>query len=90
MKSSGKVVWFTALFPYFVLLILVIRGCTLEGAYEGIQYYIGSKSDLTKLSDPSVWRKATTQIFFSLSVGMGGLGMVFEDDANLSTLFILR
>ena len=27
-----------------------------------------------QLSDPSVWRKATTQIFFSLSVGMGGLG----------------
>ena len=32
-----------------------------------------TKSDLSKLADPSVWRKATTQIFFSLSVGMGGL-----------------
>ena len=49
VKSSGKVVWFTAIFPYIVLLILVIRGCTLEGADKGIQYYIGKESDFSKV-----------------------------------------
>ncbi|XP_067853472.1 sodium- and chloride-dependent neutral and basic amino acid transporter B(0+)-like [Heptranchias perlo] len=51
IKSSGKVVYFTATFPYAVLTILLIRGVTLEGAYKGIEYYIGSQSDFSKLAD---------------------------------------
>ncbi|XP_069468962.1 sodium- and chloride-dependent neutral and basic amino acid transporter B(0+)-like [Ambystoma mexicanum] len=73
IKSSGKVVYFTAIFPYVVLLILLIRGVTLEGAYEGIQYYIGEQSDFSKLKTADVWKDAATQIFFSLSVAWGGL-----------------
>uniref|UniRef100_H2ZHW9 Transporter n=1 Tax=Ciona savignyi TaxID=51511 RepID=H2ZHW9_CIOSA len=73
IKSSGKVVYFTALFPYVVLLILLIRGATLEGAYDGVQYYIGSQSNLEKLKDANVWKAAATQIFFSLSAAWGGL-----------------
>uniref|UniRef100_H2ZHX5 Transporter n=1 Tax=Ciona savignyi TaxID=51511 RepID=H2ZHX5_CIOSA len=73
IKSSGKVVYFTALFPYAVLLILLIRGATLEGAYDGVQYYIGSQSNLEKLKDANVWKDAATQIFFSLSAAWGGL-----------------
>uniref|UniRef100_H2XLV6 Uncharacterized protein n=2 Tax=Ciona intestinalis TaxID=7719 RepID=H2XLV6_CIOIN len=65
--------YFTALFPYVVLLILLIRGATLEGAYDGVQYYIGSQSDLSKLQDAEVWKAAATQIFFSLSAAWGGL-----------------
>ncbi|XP_053329603.1 sodium- and chloride-dependent neutral and basic amino acid transporter B(0+)-like [Spea bombifrons] len=73
IKSSGKVVYFTAIFPYVVLLILLVRGATLEGAYEGISYYIGEQSDFSKLSNADVWKDAATQIFFSLSVAWGGL-----------------
>nr|CAB3266316.1 sodium- and chloride-dependent neutral and basic amino acid transporter B(0+)-like [Phallusia mammillata] len=73
VKSSGKVVYFTALFPYLVLLILLIRGATLEGAYDGVQYYIGYNSDLERLKDANVWKAAATQIFFSLSAAWGGL-----------------
>ncbi|XP_063793615.1 sodium- and chloride-dependent neutral and basic amino acid transporter B(0+)-like [Pseudophryne corroboree] len=73
IKSSGKVVYFTALFPYVVLFILLVRGATLEGARDGIEYYIGQQSDISKLSDGEVWRDAATQIFYSLSTAWGGL-----------------
>ncbi|KAG6937199.1 solute carrier family 6 member 14, partial [Chelydra serpentina] len=56
-----------------VLVILLVRGATLEGARDGIEYYIGSQSNFTKLMEAEVWKDAATQIFFSLSVAWGGL-----------------
>lgn len=40
VKSIGKVVYFTALFPYFVLTILLARGLSLEGSGDGIAFYL--------------------------------------------------
>ncbi|KAL7640387.1 UNVERIFIED_CONTAM: hypothetical protein RMT77_008660 [Armadillidium vulgare] len=71
ISTSGKVVWFTALFPYVVLLILLIRGVTLPGAIDGIHYYL--KADFSKIWSSEVWVDAATQIFFSLGPGLGVL-----------------
>ncbi|KAG7261567.1 hypothetical protein CRUP_023409 [Coryphaenoides rupestris] len=68
-----QVVYFTVPFPYVVLTILLIRGLTLEGAGEGIDFYIGSKSNLTKLADIEVWKNAASQNFYSLTIGFGGV-----------------
>merc|ERR1711963_881619 len=73
VKSSGKVVYFTATFPYVILIALLIRGVTLEGASVGLEYLF--IPDWTKLADFVVWRKAAEQMFFSLGISWGGLMM---------------
>lgn len=51
---SAQVVYFTATFPYAVILVLLIRGVTLEGASDGIEFFIGSQSNWTKLREAEV------------------------------------
>ncbi|XP_062925754.1 sodium-dependent neutral amino acid transporter B(0)AT3-like isoform X1 [Mobula hypostoma] len=70
-ESSGKAIYFTVTFPYFVLLIFLVRCLTLPGAINGLVYLI--TPELTVLSQPRVWLDAAIQIFFSLSLGFGGL-----------------
>ncbi|CAF0789248.1 unnamed protein product [Brachionus calyciflorus] len=71
VKSTGKVVYVTALFPYFVLIVILIRGVTLDGSVEGLKYFLIPKwGDLLK---PSVWANAAIQNFNSIGVAFGGL-----------------
>uniref|UniRef100_A0A3Q2XLT3 Transporter n=1 Tax=Hippocampus comes TaxID=109280 RepID=A0A3Q2XLT3_HIPCM len=71
VKSTGKIVYFTALFPYVVLVVLLAHGVTLPGALDGIIYYL--KPDWSKLGEAQVWIDAGTQIFFSYAIGLGAL-----------------
>ena len=52
VESSGKVVYFTAIFPFVVLFILFIVGLTLQGAGEGIKFYV--TPNITKLGEVEV------------------------------------
>jgi len=71
ISTSGKVVWFTALFPYIVLFILLIRGITLPGSEMGIHYYLSPNFQALKKAE--VWVDAATQVYFSLGPGFGVL-----------------
>ncbi|CAF97747.1 unnamed protein product [Tetraodon nigroviridis] len=71
VRSTGKVAYFTATFPYVMLLILLIRGLTLPGAFDGIYFYLyPNLEDLTNLE---VWIEAGSQICYSYSLAIGNL-----------------
>lgn len=38
--SLFQMVYFTAIMPYILLTILLIRGLTLDGSMDGIRYYL--------------------------------------------------
>lgn len=73
VRSSGKVVWVTALAPYVVLLILLARGVTLPGAAEGIRYYL--TPEWHKLKNSKVVYKRNNQkgafLFISMDILKG-------------------
>ncbi len=50
-------------------IIIVIRGVTLPGAWEGINWYLAP--NFTKIANAQVWVAAYGQIFFTLSVAFG-------------------
>ena len=67
-QTVGKVVYATVIIPWLILIVLVIRGVTLEGSGIGLEYYL--HPTFSKLLDPSIWRAAFAQVFFSLSIGL--------------------
>ncbi|XP_042903871.1 sodium- and chloride-dependent GABA transporter 1-like [Parasteatoda tepidariorum] len=71
IKTSGRVVYFTATFPYVILVILFFRGVTLEGAADGIYFYL--VPDFQKLQEISVWQDAAIQVFYSFGIAGGGM-----------------
>jgi NSS family neurotransmitter:Na+ symporter len=54
---------------WLFMIVLVVRGLTLPGGWDGVMYLFSP--DLEGIMQPSVWRGAFSQMFFSLSLGMG-------------------
>jgi len=71
IASSGKVVYFTATFPYLVLTIFFIRGITLKGATAGLSHMFSPKLEM--LLKPTVWLDAANQVFYSFGLAFGSI-----------------
>jgi len=69
VKSIEWVLTATVPLPTILLLVLVVRGVTLPGAMEGLEFYLAP--NFAKLASPSVWLAAYAQVFFSLSLAQG-------------------
>lgn len=48
----SQVVYFSATFPYAMLLVLLVRGLFLPGALEGVQFYL--LPDIQRIAEPQV------------------------------------
>jgi len=71
VETLGKIVYFTVIIPWLIIVVMVVRGLTLPGAMEGIKFYL--TPDFSALLKPKVWLAAYGQIFFTLSLAMGTL-----------------
>ncbi len=68
---------------FFLILVLILRGITLDGAIEGVRFYL--TPDFSQLTAQGVLL-ALGMAFFSLSLGMGAMityGSYVEKEQNL-------
>ncbi|BHF68748.1 hypothetical protein SprV_0301178900 [Sparganum proliferum] len=71
IRTTGKVVYVTALLPYVFLTAILIRGVTLPGSWLGLQFYL--RPDWSRLLNVGLWTNAAVQIFYSIGPSWGGL-----------------
>ncbi|KAM3609479.1 uncharacterized protein V6R79_015560 [Siganus canaliculatus] len=71
IQSSGKVMYFSSLFPYVVLICFLVRALLLNGSMDGIRHMFTPKLEI--MLEAKVWREAATQVFFALGLGFGGV-----------------
>ncbi|MBT4446603.1 sodium-dependent transporter [archaeon] len=69
VKSVGKIVAITMPLPIILLVVLLLRGITLNGAASGIWYYLAP--NFAALLSTDIWIAAASQIFFTLSLAFG-------------------
>uniref|UniRef100_A0A3P8VQA4 Transporter n=1 Tax=Cynoglossus semilaevis TaxID=244447 RepID=A0A3P8VQA4_CYNSE len=71
ISTAGKAVYVTAILPYIVLGIFLVRGLTLKGAWSGIKFLF--TPDVEELINPTTWLDAGAQVFYAFSLAWGGL-----------------
>jgi len=84
---SGIERWSKILMPvlFLILLVLILRGLTLEHAMDGVRFYLSP--DFSRITSKSILI-ALGHAFFSLSLGMGAIltyGSYLKRDQNLFT-----
>ncbi len=87
-KGVEKITKIMMLGLFFLILILVVRSVSLEGAAEGLKFYL--VPDFEKMMEAGIWEvvyAALGQAFFTLSIGIGSMaifGSYLSDDKKLT------
>jgi len=71
-KGTDSIEWAVKIalpLMWLFMIILIIRGLTLEGGFSGMMYLF--TPDFSGIMQPEVWKGAFSQIFFTLSLGLG-------------------
>lgn len=83
--SVGKIVKYTVFLPILFLLFMAVKGCTMDGAMEGLHKFF--VPDVSAFRDPSLWIDAVGQVFYSLSIMMAVMfayGSYLDEKANVA------
>ena len=70
-RVIGTVSLWAVSIAWVFLAVLLIRGLTLPGIAQGLNFYLAP--DFAKLGSVDVWYAAFSQIAFTLSLGMAGM-----------------
>lgn len=85
-SSVGKVVKYTVFLPVILLLLMAVKGCTMDGAMEGIKMFFIPEAEAFK--DSSLWIDAIGQVFYSLSIMMAimfAYGSYLDEKSDIAT-----
>lgn len=66
-----QVRYFTATFPFVLIIILMGRAVTLDGADDGLRYFF--RPNWSELKNANVWINAASQNFNSLGITFGSM-----------------
>lgn len=84
-SSVGKVVKYTVFIPVILLVVMAVKGVTMDGAMAGMaKLFI---PDFAAFSDPTIWVDAIGQVFYSLSIMMAimvAYGSYLDDSSNIA------
>ncbi|CAF3110744.1 unnamed protein product [Rotaria sp. Silwood2] len=69
IKLTSRVAVFTALFPYLPMVALFIRGMTLDGAWDGLKYYLVPNPQ--QLLNKKAWIQAAGHVLWAYGIGWG-------------------
>ncbi|CAL1531393.1 unnamed protein product, partial [Lymnaea stagnalis] len=70
-KPGGKTTYLFLTLTFITLVILLVRSSSLIGGHDGLSFLFTLQ--WSKLMEGQVWRDATSQVFFSMSLGCGSL-----------------
>lgn len=85
VETMAKIGTVMVFLPVFILLVFLVFSVQLDGAGDGIEFYV--QPNFTKLMEGEIWGVGISQTLFSLSPAMGP-GMVFGacNDRSHSTI----
>jgi len=71
VSAASKISRVTVLVPYILLSVLMVQTMKLDGALDGVIYFL--KPRWNQLLNFKVWTNAAAQVFNSLGIAFGGL-----------------